>query len=61
MKHFFRAEIRRLFKQLLNPVVPKIGSLPHLSLTQSIMILCVVPMVGSVALVGYVSFRNGTK
>jgi signal transduction histidine kinase/CheY-like chemotaxis protein len=61
MKHFFMHKISRLFKPLLNPVVPKIGSWPHLSLTQSIMILCVVPMVGSVALVGYVSFRNGTK
>jgi signal transduction histidine kinase/CheY-like chemotaxis protein len=61
MKHFFIHKISRLFKPLLNPVVPKIGSLPHLSLTQSIMILSVVPMVGSVALVGYVSFKNGTK
>jgi signal transduction histidine kinase/DNA-binding response OmpR family regulator len=54
-------KISRLFNQLLNQLSRKIGSCTNLSLTQSIMILCVVPMVGSVALVGYVSFRNGTK
>jgi signal transduction histidine kinase/DNA-binding response OmpR family regulator len=30
-------------------------------MVQSIILLCVVPMVSSVALVGYISFRNGTK
>ncbi len=54
-------KISRLFNQLLKQVAQKIGSYSNLSLTQSIMILCVVPMVGSVVLVGYVSFRNGTK
>lgn len=42
-------------------ILLKIDTWIPFSLTQSIMILCVIPMVSSVALVGYVSFRNGTK
>jgi signal transduction histidine kinase/DNA-binding response OmpR family regulator len=45
----------------LTKILQKFNDLSNLSLTQSIMILCVVPMVTSVAVVGYISFRNGTK
>ncbi|MEI6065494.1 MAG: hypothetical protein WCQ26_12940, partial [Pseudanabaena sp. ELA748] len=45
----------------MKKIWPKIKSLHHLSMVQSIILLCVVPMVSSVALVGYISFRNGTK